>query len=69
MKGEQATINGWKGKLFSLGTPMFISSSLFLVISWSDTLMLGYYLPEGDVGLYRIVFKIVATLSLLLNLP
>ena len=63
MKGEQATINGWKGKLFTLGTPMLISSSLFLVISWSDTLMLGYYLPEGDVGVYRIVFKIVTLIT------
>ena len=61
MNGEQASTSGWKGKLFSLGTPMFISSSLFLVVSWSDTLMLGYYGPEVDVGLYRIVFK-VATL-------
>ena len=51
----------WKGKLFRIATPMLISSSLFLVISWSDTLMLGYFLPEERVGLYRIVFK-VATL-------
>ena len=63
MKGEQATTQGWRGKLFSLGTPMLISSSLFLVISWSDTLMLGYYLPEGDVGIYRIVFKIVTLIT------
>ena len=51
----------WKGQLFRIATPMLISSSLFLVISWSDTLMLGYFLPEERVGLYRIVFK-VATL-------
>ena len=51
----------WKGQLFKIATPMLISSSLFLVISWSDTLMLGYFLPEERVGLYRIVFK-VATL-------
>lgn len=33
----------WKGQLFKIATPMLISSSLFLVISWSDTLMLGYF--------------------------
>jgi O-antigen/teichoic acid export membrane protein len=63
MRGEQASSLGWKGQLFSLGTPMLISSSLFLVISWSDTLMLGYYLPEGEVGIYRIVFKIVTLIT------
>ena len=42
----------WKGQLFKIATPMLISSSLFLVISWSDTLMLGYFLPEERVGLY-----------------
>lgn len=63
MRGEQASSEGWKGQLFSLGTPMLISSSLFLVISWSDTLMLGYYLPESKVGVYRIVFKIVTLIT------
>ncbi len=63
MRGEQASSKGWKGQLFSLGTPMLISSSLFLVISWSDTLMLGYYLPESKVGVYRIVFKIVTLIT------
>ncbi|HAR21656.1 MAG TPA: hypothetical protein DCR47_03745, partial [Cryomorphaceae bacterium] len=47
--------------LFASATPMLISSALFLVMSWSDTLMLSYYLPEESVGVYRIAFK-VATL-------
>ena len=63
MRGEQASSFGWKGQLFSLGTPILISSSLFLVISWSDTLMLGYYLPEREVGIYRIVFKIATLIT------
>lgn len=53
----------WSGRLFKLGTPMLISSSLFLVISWSDTLMLGYFLPEDEVGMYRIVFKIATLIT------
>jgi len=62
-RGQQAETSGWRGQLYSLGTPMLISSSLFLVISWSDTLMLGYYLPEDSVGMYRIVFKIATLIT------
>jgi len=53
----------WKGNLYKMATPMLISSSLFLVISWSDTLMLGYYLTEDRVGMYRIVFKIATLIT------
>jgi len=62
-KGPQAPTNQWESRLFTLGTPMLISSSLFLVISWSDTLMLGYFLPEDQVGMYRIVFKIATLIT------
>ena len=62
-KGPQAPSHQWESKLFKLGTPMLISSSLFLVISWSDTLMLGYFLPEDQVGMYRIVFKIATLIT------
>lgn len=62
-KGPQAPTHQWESRLFTLGTPMLISSSLFLVISWSDTLMLGYFLPEDQVGMYRIVFKIATLIT------
>ena len=29
--------------------PMFLSSFLFFILSWTDILMLSYYLPESDV--------------------
>ena len=44
-----------------VGIPLLVSGSLFLVISWTDTLMIGYYKTSADVGVYRIAFK-VATL-------
>ena len=62
-KGPEAPTRQWESRLFTLGTPMLISSSLFLVISWSDTLMLGYFLPEDQVGMYRIVFKIATLIT------
>ena len=49
--------------LFAAATPMLISSALFLVMSWSDTLMLSYYLPEESVGVYRIAFKITTLIT------
>jgi O-antigen/teichoic acid export membrane protein len=49
--------------LLQVATPMLISSALFLVMSWSDTLMLSYYLPEDQVGVYRIAFKITTLIT------
>ena len=49
--------------LYAMATPMLISSALFLVMSWSDTLMLSYYLPEEAVGTYRIAFKIATLIT------
>jgi len=47
--------------VLKVGVPLLISGSLFLVISWTDTLSIGYYKSSTDVGIYRIAFK-VATL-------
>ena len=47
--------------VIKVGIPLLVSGSLFLVISWTDTLMIGYYKTSADVGIYRIAFR-VATL-------
>ena len=47
--------------LLKVAFPMLISTSMFMIMSWSDTLMIGYYLDESEVGIYRLAFK-VATL-------
>ena len=59
---------GWRGEalngnVLKVATPMLISSALFLVMSWSDTLMLSYFLEEDEVGVYRIVFKIATLIT------
>jgi O-antigen/teichoic acid export membrane protein len=51
------------GNLMKVATPMLVSSALFLVMSWSDTLMLSYFLEEDEVGVYRIVFKIATLIT------
>lgn len=43
--------------------PMLVSGSLFLVMSWTDTLMVGYFMTDADVGLYRFVFKMATLIT------
>lgn len=43
--------------------PIFLSSSIFMLISWTDTLMIGYFKSEADVGVYRIAFKISTVIA------
>ncbi len=43
--------------------PIFLSSSIFMVISWTDTLMVGYFLDKADVGVYRIAFRISTVIT------
>jgi O-antigen/teichoic acid export membrane protein len=45
-------------QVLHVASPIFLSSSIFMLMSWTDTLMLGYFMQEGDVGVYRVAFKI-----------
>ena len=47
--------------LLRVAFPMLLSTSRFMIMNWTDTIMIGYYLNEADVGVYRLAFK-VATL-------
>ena len=46
--------------------PMFLSGSLFLLMSWVDILMLGYFNSQTDVGVYTITLKLAALCTLIL---
>ena len=52
-------------QIFSISYPMFWSNAMFVLINWTDTLMLGIYSTETDVGIYNAAFKI----SNLVTLP
>ncbi len=39
-------------------TAMFLTGTLFMVMTWTDTLMIGYFLEPEVVGGYRVAFKI-----------
>ena len=52
-------------EIFNISYPMFWSNAMFVLINWTDTLMLGIYNSEVDVGIYNAAFKI----SNLVTLP
>ncbi len=49
-----------KRKLISVSVPMLFSNSLFLVMNWTDTLMLSGFHGEDAVGIYNIALKIAS---------
>ena len=48
----------------STGWPMLLGSAMFLVMSWTDTLLLGHFLDEAEVGVYRVAFRLAAVITL-----
>lgn len=45
-------------EMLNVSTPMMLSTSLMLISGWINTIMLGKYGTESDVGIYSVVFKI-----------
>jgi O-antigen/teichoic acid export membrane protein len=45
-------------KLFSTSLPLMYVGILGFLISWTDILMIGYFLPSEQVGIYKVVFRV-----------
>jgi O-antigen/teichoic acid export membrane protein len=54
-------------RLIGFGTQVFLASILYSVMTYTDTLMVGYYLNDADVGVYAMA--IALSRSILLALP
>ena len=54
---------GWQS-MVATGWPMLMSSAMFLIMSWTDTLLLGHFLEEDQVGIYRVAFRMAAVVTL-----
>lgn len=50
-------------KTLSISTPMMLTNSLFLVMSWMDILMLSAFKDDAAVGSYNTALKISAVVS------
>ena len=46
---------------------MMISSSILLLLAWVDTIMIGIFKTEGDVGIYNVALKLVMITGLFLD--
>lgn len=53
-------------KVLHITIPMLFSSSLFMVMNWTDTLMLSYFMQESIVGVYNTALKIASLNSVVL---
>lgn len=49
-------------KIFGYSWPLFLSGMMTLVLSWTDTLMLGFFLDSAQVGIYNAAFPLAAAL-------
>lgn len=54
------------GKIIGTTLPMMLTNSLFLVLNWTDVLMIGAMMDDGSVGIYNTALKIAALNSLVL---
>ncbi|HFU75371.1 MAG TPA: flippase [Arcobacter sp.] len=50
-------------KILKVSFPMLLTSSMILVMNWSDILMLGMLKNETDVGIYSIAVKIATLIT------
>lgn len=54
-------------EIISLSFPMFLTSSILMVIYYSDTLMLGIFSTEHEVGIYAISLKLALLTNFVLT--
>ncbi|HHG74659.1 MAG TPA: flippase [Persephonella sp.] len=44
--------------ILSVSLPMFMSSSLFMIMSWTDIIMLGIFRTQEEVGIYNVAVRL-----------
>lgn len=49
------------------GLPILATASIQLVVDWSDTLMVGYFLTAASVGVYGVALRVSSTMALVLG--
>jgi len=45
-------------QMIKTSTPMMLSSSIYLLITWIDTIMIGIYSNETEVGIYNVAVRV-----------
>lgn len=57
---------GGARKIFNQSLPMMLASSMFLIMSWTDTFMLGLFQDVEQVGQYHVAVKVSNMVSIVL---
>ena len=52
--------------ILQVSMPMLVTGSMFTLMNWTDTVILGYYMQENEVGIYNISNKISLLISIAL---
>ena len=47
--------------------PMMLSSSILLFMAWTDSIMIGIFMKEFDVGIYNVALKLAMTTGIILG--
>jgi O-antigen/teichoic acid export membrane protein len=50
-------------EIWQAARPMWLSGGLYLVMSWTDALMVGHFMTAEDLGVYRFVFRLAALVA------
>ena len=54
-------------QFFNTSYPMMLSSSILLLMAWVDTLILGVYTSETDVGVFNVALKLALVTSIVIE--
>ena len=55
-----------KKEIIKTSFPMMLSSSILLLMAWSDTIMIGIFKAEVEVGIYNVALKLAMTTGIVL---
>ena len=51
------------GKMLSVALPMLMTGALFMVMGWTDTIMLGMWRTDAEVGVYNVAVRLAMVTS------
>jgi O-antigen/teichoic acid export membrane protein len=58
---------GYRKELMKFSVPLIFAAVMGLVLTWTDTLMLGRYTSAADVGVYNVATSLVRLLNFVLG--
>ncbi|MCK4442049.1 MAG: polysaccharide biosynthesis C-terminal domain-containing protein, partial [Sulfurovaceae bacterium] len=56
----------YKDKILIYSYPMFLTSSMMFLITYTDIFMISYFISESDVGFYSAALKIASVVTFIL---